>query len=253
MWDARLDVIERKVNECIGRVSKEEMKDLGKDFDIISNEIVGEHRVGKKRGIMSEEDAVSEITVKEQETSGQKQENKKMKKNRKDEIASIDDKMDSILGLLKKKKISVYAMFIEAGPGRVEDGILYFYLEENKMWHKDHLNKSSNSIVISEAIKEVTGKKYQVKFETGVVLTKNGKAEEPPVKVEEEKMLAKEPETTKEMKGKKAVKSQKDVKKLGGKKDDIDDGLIAGSGREESVVGDEDVMKYFEKKFEIKE
>ena len=81
--------------------------------------------------------------------------------------------MEKISQNIKKKKISVHAMFTEAIPVRIENGILYFRLDEKKEWHKDHLNKSINIDLISGVIKEVTGKGYRIKFELGKKKNKN--------------------------------------------------------------------------------
>jgi len=158
--------------------------------------------------------------------------------------------MDRILEKLKKVRIAVHAMFVEAGPGRIENGILYFYLEENKQWHKDHLNKSVNSTIIASVINEVTGKKYGVRFETGDVKEKNGKNSPPggPPEEEDPPISVREPEEDYEGKGdagleKKAGKNDVQAPGKGGQKDP----------GWESGAGDKDIMEYFEKKFEIKE
>jgi len=67
-------------------------------------------------------------------------------------------------------------MFAEAKPARIENGILYFHLDEKKEWHKDHLNKNINIELIAGVIKEVTGIDFRIKFELG---KKKNKADNP--------------------------------------------------------------------------
>jgi len=97
-------------------------------------------------------------------------------KGKKEDIGLITSNMDKISQNIKKKKISVHAMFTEAIPARIENGILYFHLDEKKEWHKDHLNKNINIELISGVIKEVTGKDFRIKFELG---KKDNKADNP--------------------------------------------------------------------------
>ncbi|GAG61731.1 unnamed protein product [marine sediment metagenome] len=66
-----------------------------------------------------------------------------------EEIGLINNNLDKIWQSLKKKKISVHAMFTEAVPYKIENGTLYFYLDKEKEWHRDHLNKSKNIELIS--------------------------------------------------------------------------------------------------------
>jgi DNA polymerase-3 subunit gamma/tau len=52
-----------------------------------------------------------------------------------EEISLINNNLDKISQSLKKKKISVHAMFTEAVPYKIENGTLYFYLDKEKEWH----------------------------------------------------------------------------------------------------------------------
>jgi hypothetical protein len=107
---------------------------------------------------------------------------------------------------------------------------LYFCLDENKKWHKEHLNKKANSSIISEAIGEVTGKKYLVKFELGKVDAKNQVKNHKPRK-----------DTVKS----KDISVKNDVK--------IEDKETVNKDAGAKGEDGEDMLKYFEKKFEIKE
>jgi DNA polymerase-3 subunit gamma/tau len=248
-WDARLDAIERKVNGTVpaGPTINEPIPEPEEDLDIISKNDEKEPVQKTSPGIIRDEDAVREI--KKGPGKGKKAEPKNAASGNSG-ISFVENKMDRILDTLKKKKISVYAMFIEAGPGRIEDGILYFYLEKNKKWHQDHLNKKANLAIISSVINEVTGKKYEVKFETGEVNAKNGKngvienprEEEPPERISEPG-----PDFTGNETGKKDNKEKKEKKNGGTAKNK------SGKAEKKEATGDDDVIKYFEKKFEIKE
>jgi len=249
-WDARLDSIERKVNRTFpagGSISGDN-PGTEKDLDIISKNDVKEPGRKTYSGIIRDEDAAREI--KRRPGKEEKKEPVKAAAAVDGDISLIKGNMDLILETLKKKKISVYAMFIEAGPGRIEEGILYFYLEESKKWHRDHLNKKANLAIISSAINEVTGKKYGVKFETGELKEKNGKdlevegapEEEPPERVSEP-----EPEFT----------GNKNIKKNNRAAEEKNSSSITkdnpGKKAEKDITADDDIMDYFEKKFKIKE
>ncbi len=140
------------------------------------------------------------------------------------EIDLIQSNMDKICKVLKDKKISVYAMFKEAVPDRIENGIIYFSMDEKRKWHKDHLNKSSNIDLISGVIKEVTGADFKIKFEIGEKM-KNTAAEGVP-----------------------EGKTGKTALNPGGSKN-----VDAGNKKKEDGSAGKDVFNYFEKKFDIKE
>ena len=132
------------------------------------------------------------------------------------EISEIIDNLDEICLNIKKKKIPVYAMFTESSPYRVDNGTVYFLLDEKKEWHRDQLNKKINAELISSVIREVTGKDFKVVFETG---RKEGPASGGGSPLD------------------------KTVEK---KDQDLE-------GKDKQDSGKEDVLNYFEKKFEIKE
>jgi len=243
-WDSRLDAIERKVNGSLSRTAPP-VPETGRDLDIISRNDMEEPVQDSPAGIIRDEDAAREIE--ESHVIDNNGAGKKVKDT--DELALVESNMDRILEKLKKTRIAVHAMFVEAGPGRIEDGILYFYLEENKQWHKEHLNKSVNSAIIASVINEVTGKKYGVRFEAGDVKEKNGKNSPPGRPPEEDP-----PENVREPEDEYEGKGDAGREKKAGK----NDGQAAGKERQEgaageSGAGDEDIMKYFKKKFEIKE
>jgi len=152
-----------------------------------------------------------------------------------EKISVISANLDKICQNLKKKKISVYAMFTEAVPCRVEDGTVYFRLDERKEWHKDHLNKSSNTDMISGVIKEVTGREFKVEFEIGEKTGTDGTGGS-----------AKNKNAEKTADEKVKVKVEEDKKNNGPKDTDPEN-------KEKKSGSTEDVLNYFEKKFEIKE
>ncbi|MFA5015699.1 MAG: DNA polymerase III subunit gamma/tau [Actinomycetota bacterium] len=140
------------------------------DFDIINsqeiNKMVNEVEIqGKYAGDKKKAD---KSVPKDPGTEG---------KENIDLIDLITNNIEKISQNIKKKKISVHAMFAEAVPARIENGILYFSLDEKKEWHKDHLNKNINIELISGVIKEVTGKNYRIKFELGKKKNKDNNPE----------------------------------------------------------------------------
>jgi len=148
-------------------------------------------------------------------------------------ITLIHDNLDKISRILKSTKISVYAMFIEAKPDRVEDKILYFRLNKNKQWHKNHLNKNSNADLISDTIKKVTGRDYIVRFEIK----------------EENNENKKEEGANKASEVKDSVIENKDSSKSSG----VEKNTGVSNGKSKNNDDGEDVLGYFEKKFNIKE
>jgi len=248
-WEARLDAMERKVNNP--SISGSEGSLTERDLDIISREDMEDPGRVRSSAIVSEEDAVREINNDGGRGKVEKQD--PGEKTGEGEVKFIEDNLEKILENLKKKKISVYAMFIEAVPSRVEHGTLYFYLEENKEWHRDHLNKTANSGLISSVIKEVSGREYRVMFETGKARPLHyQKGEERETGGDERERAGGLPEGNKTGP---ALPAEKECgpKKAGKEKDDE-----AGKEEKESkdnhqVTEEEDVMEYFEKKFDIKE
>lgn len=258
VWDARLSAIEKQLNNSLKKMAGKETT-VAK-LDIISEENT-EKPEEKPQRIISEEEIIREI---EKTAAGEaSEENIKEKGPVLIKENPVIDNIDKILEVLKRKKISVHAMFIESEPGRVKDDTAYFYLEEDKKWHKEHLNKSVNLNIISAVIKEVTGKKYMVKFEMGK--TKKGnplKNHIPDIGPYEEisEMQAESPvpgeDTDKDSKKRVIEKNDngKDIKASEKKKDKPEDSPVENSEEKESTEdGKEDIIEYFEKKFEIKE
>lgn len=120
---------------------------------------------------------------------------------------------DKICSRLKSKKISVHAMFVECKSCKMVDGVLCFYLDGNKKWHRDHLNKDNNLNLISTVVREITGNNYRIKFEL---------------------------ESDKENDNK--TKTNKSFKNFTG-----------NDNSKEANLSEIDIFEYFEKKFEIKE
>jgi DNA polymerase-3 subunit gamma/tau len=197
------------------------------DFDIInSNEI---------------NKMVSEVEIQSKHTGGGEKTGVPIAadievKKKDGDIGVIINNMEEISRKVKKKKISVHAMFAEALPDRVENGVLYFRLDEKREWHKDHLNKSSNIDLISGVIKEVTGKDFRIKFELGKKKDKIDKTDDAGSKM-----------------GSKAAGKSKTGEadnKTGNKTGDNPD--FKARSKKDSRT-EKDVFNYFEKKFDIKE
>jgi DNA polymerase III subunit gamma/tau len=201
------------------------------DFDIINTDEIdrmvdevethGKYKAGSKKIEKQDiEEAAKANSIKKEDGGGN------------DEFLLICSNLEKISLALKRKKISVYAMFVEAQLDRLEDGILYFSLGRKKGWHRDHLNKSINAGLISDVVREITGRDYRVKFEI--------------IEKEDEDSTGDN------------IKSGKENKSAAIKKDKVINGR-AGDGKnlknkEGRKRGDgEDVISYFEKKFDIKE
>jgi len=71
----------------------------------------------------------------------------------------------NLLLKIKEKNISIHAMFVETRGFKVKGNSIYFFLEQNKNWHKEHLNKTNNTIIIQEIVREVTGKNFEIIFD----------------------------------------------------------------------------------------
>lgn len=193
------------------------------DFDIInSNEI---------------DKMVSEVEIQSKhKVSGGKAHKSEMAdagvEKKDEEISLINNNLDKISQSLKKKKISVHAMFTEAVPYKIENGTLYFYLDKEKEWHKDHLNKIKNIELISSVIKEVTGKDFKIKFELGKKMNKIDVISDA------------ESEASSKLTGESRAEDAENK---------ASNSLNSKDGSSENSRTEEDVFNYFEKKFDIKE
>jgi len=129
---------------------------------------------------------------------------------------------NNLLLKIKEKNIPIHAMFVETKGFKVKGNSIYFYLEQNKNWHKEHLSKTNNTIIIQELVKEVTEKNFEIIFD---LLSEKNKAD-----LDLIINLSKSSEL---------------------KKDVIKDADI----RHEKLADDEfeEIDKYIEEKFEIKE
>ncbi len=211
------------------------------DFDIINtdeiNKIVGEVEVNRKYKADTGKEVKQDKEVDAKDSTDVKKNNEKS-----DDFVLACSNLDEISRLLKKKKISVHAMFIESKPERLEGDVLYFRLEANKKWHKDHLNKRGNADLISGVIKEVTGRGYKVKFEIAEGEGKEGK------------------DKPEDSTGAGTADKYTEAKKNGKSGEKFKDKVEPGNNEDENVYGQEDeskskedIISYFEKKFNIKE
>ena len=193
------------------------------DFDIInSNEI---------------DKMVSEVEIQSKhKVSGGKANKSEMAdagvEKKDEEISLINNNLDKISQSLKKKKISVHAMFTEAVPYKIENGTLYFYLDKEKEWHKDHLNKIKNIELISSVIKEVTGKDFKIKFELGKKMDKIDVISDT------------KSEASSKLTGESRAEDAENK---------ASNSLNSKDGSSENSRTEENVFNYFEKKFDIKE
>ena len=153
------------------------------------------------------------------------------KKGNKKDI--IYNNWDNINLKLKKRKISVHAMFAEVKHFEVKNNVLFFYLDSNKRWHKDHLNRAVNVELISKIVEEVTGKSYMIKFELG----KDGEKDTAKKKSSAELADGNLVETEVEDKNQ-HIKVSENTKR---------------AEEENNSLKKDEIFNYFEKKFEIKE
>lgn len=129
----------------------------------------------------------------------------------------INNNWSKFLSKLREKNISIHAMFIETKSFKVNGNSICFYLEKNKNWHKEHLNKSNNSQMIQELVREMTGKNFQIVFDI----------------INDENI--------------------KDIKEIS-KSDELKKDQVKNNIEQERQAAEEsDILKYLEEKFEIKE
>ncbi|MDD3818465.1 MAG: DNA polymerase III subunit gamma/tau [Actinomycetota bacterium] len=255
-----------------------------KDFDLINTagldkvvnevEVLSVHKSGKESigKVSKRSKGTDKETDRKTDTKGDdavhKEDNEESSM-----IKLINDNMEKIIQSLRKEKASVYGMFVEAEPDRIENNVLYFHLDENKEWHRDNLNKNSNIVLISNIIKKVTGKNFRVEFET----KKKGSV----TRDEQDSIRSNSAsENQSSIKSDKASNNLTDIKN--GKEITRDIDISAGSGAEIGATSsngrenkekqsinkksidrdtnsksesseDIDIFSYFEKKFNIKE
>jgi len=77
----------------------------------------------------------------------------------------LKDNWDNLLTQLKKRNISIHAMFIETKGFKIVNNSVVFYLESNKKWHKDHLSKNNNLSLLQELIYSLLGVRLKILFE----------------------------------------------------------------------------------------
>jgi DNA polymerase-3 subunit gamma/tau len=134
----RLDLLKRELDK-INNIDTKKERPLNKPQKEIKPKIIEEKEVAEKEKITKKvKDSSSEI---------------------------IKENWDDINIALKKKNISINAMFIEVKSYLLNKDKLTFYLDKSKKWHKDHLNKSKNINTITDIIESKTGKKYKISFE----------------------------------------------------------------------------------------
>jgi len=143
-------------------------------------------------------------------------------------------------------------MFAEVKWFKLEENNLYFYLESNKKWHKDQLNKAGNTNLISKIVKEVTSKNYRIKFElesskgkndNEKIFNINGKKAEDVLVNDKESVELEVKESTKNVGTENINSERKHSSKIDAK----------GNGDKSANKKDEEIFDYLEKKFEIKE
>ncbi len=235
---------------------KELQFEKNKEFKVVENKKGSNfNNIGSNDGVSSKD--LSNLTEEKLAPD------KKNKKDEKIKYSSSNEKYDGKTGViynnwdninskLKLKKISVYAMFAEAKWFKVEDSILYFYLEGNKKWHKDQLNKTGNVNLISKVIEEVTGKNYKIKFELEGVGVKSTDKEIFDINKREAHDAVVKDKASADIKIKKNIK-EAGIESIDLKKKSSDKSHEENNENKSTNEKDEDIFDYLEKKFEIKE
>jgi DNA polymerase III subunit gamma/tau len=77
----------------------------------------------------------------------------------------LKDNWEKILSQLKNKNISIHAMFKETRSFKIINNTIYFYLDENMKWHKEHLSKNNNLMLVQELLKSVAGINAKIVFD----------------------------------------------------------------------------------------
>ncbi len=77
----------------------------------------------------------------------------------------INDNWNKIVAKLKEKNVPLHAKFMEVKNFKIDDNAICFYLDYDKKWHKENLNKINNASFIQDIIKDITGKNFKVIFE----------------------------------------------------------------------------------------
>lgn len=239
----KINSIENDIKELYNhqkKTGKDAYKSEEEDFDIINadeiDKMVNEVEVSSKHKIDGDR-VKKNYREKDTEDTDTGEKDKEVDSDEDSGIDLINDNIEKISQSLKKKKISVYAMFAEAKPDRVENNVLYFSLGEKKEWHKDNLNKNSNAELISGVIKEITGKNLKIKFE---------------IKKKNNKSNIKNESNTGDRIGKKAAESRK-YNKSNDKDPEDAKTVKVKTGESKGFASGDDILGYFEKKFNIKE
>ena len=78
---------------------------------------------------------------------------------------AINANWNRIVAKLKEKNVPLHAMFKEVKNFKIDNNAICFYLDYDKKWHKENLNKINNASFIQDIIKDITGKDFKVVFE----------------------------------------------------------------------------------------
>lgn len=170
--ETRLDLKFNNINREINLI-KSRLNGIGKQTPQYSEK----ENSGRKKDTAKNEIEITEIDKNSSPGENQishsrtdkdaddKEEDINMEKVTSDKEKTVRDNWNIITARLKEKNISIQAMFSETKNFKIIDSTIYFYLEENKKWHKEQLNKAGNVEILQDIIKEITGEKYQLNFD----------------------------------------------------------------------------------------
>ncbi len=170
---------ETNINSRFKKIDSElnELKQMLKESTNVNNECLKEKDAGM---LITNNKDLQQKTVKNSGTGRKSSIEKESSEASRDNLALQPEKAinaeeiekflrsnyDKLTALVKKKSISLEAVFKEATDFNIKgNNTIYFYLSEKKKFHKDHLNKVKNATVIQESLKEITGRNMKVVFD----------------------------------------------------------------------------------------
>jgi DNA polymerase III subunit gamma/tau len=215
-------------------------KKISKDVELLKNELSKINKISSLKSenkVNSTSENIENVNVETETPHEVPTDTAALKDIKYDNERIVYDNWKNLCTRLKEKNISIQAMFAETKNFKIEDDTIYFYLEENKKWHKEQLSKRNNIKLIQDIIKEIIGKSYQIIFDT--LKPKDNKD----TKVIDLSISLNEDNSSTKIKNNTSVGSEIIVGSKNTEK--VDSNVVIDDG--------EDIYDYIEKKFEIKE
>lgn len=104
--------------------------------------------------------------VKESYTNNNEESNKKVFENKSDEeiYSNIRNNWQNIMVAIRKKEITLFAIFRECKPKNVSDGLITFEIGKDKSWHFKAVNQEKNRMKVTEILSDILNTKVEVNF-----------------------------------------------------------------------------------------